>query len=66
MILCMLSKCVSGDWIRGGESTLIDVFVPGMLLHLYSAQGSISIAGECIKWLRDSLGLIPDSKSSGL
>ncbi len=29
-------------------------------------QGSIAIAGECIKWLRDNLGIIPDSKSSGL
>ena len=28
-------------------------------------QGSIGIAGECIKWLRDNLGLIPDSESSG-
>ncbi|CAF3752163.1 unnamed protein product [Rotaria sordida] len=26
--------------------------------------GSIAIAGECIKWLRDNLGLIPDSKST--
>ena len=31
-----------------------------------SKQGSIAIAGECIKWLRDNLELISDSKSSGM
>jgi len=31
---------------------------------VYALEGSIAIAGECIKWLRDNLGLIPDSKSS--
>lgn len=32
---------------------------------VYALEGSIAIAGECIKWLRDNLELIPDSKSSG-
>ncbi|CAM4903144.1 unnamed protein product [Rotaria socialis] len=31
---------------------------------VYALEGSIAIAGECIKWLRDNLGLIPDSKST--
>ncbi|CAF4288039.1 unnamed protein product [Rotaria sp. Silwood2] len=31
---------------------------------VYALEGSIAIAGECIKWLRDNLELIPDSKSS--
>ncbi|CAF0763510.1 unnamed protein product [Adineta steineri] len=31
---------------------------------VYALEGSIAIAGQCIKWLRDNLGLIPDSKST--
>ncbi|CAF1680690.1 unnamed protein product [Rotaria magnacalcarata] len=31
---------------------------------VYALEGSIAIAGECIKWLRDNLELIPDSKST--
>ncbi|CAF1105637.1 unnamed protein product [Rotaria sordida] len=31
---------------------------------VYALEGSIAIAGECIKWLRDNLELIPDSQSS--
>ncbi|CAF0850769.1 unnamed protein product [Rotaria sp. Silwood1] len=31
---------------------------------VYALEGSIAIAGECIKWLRDNLELIPDSTSS--
>ncbi|CAF0952515.1 unnamed protein product [Adineta ricciae] len=31
---------------------------------VYALEGSIAIAGECIKWLRDNLEIIPDSQST--
>ncbi|CAF1188586.1 unnamed protein product, partial [Didymodactylos carnosus] len=32
---------------------------------VYALEGSIAIAGQCIKWLRDNLEIIPDAKSTG-
>ena len=37
-----------------------------MLFHYIYLQGSVAIAGACIRWLRDNLGIIKDSAESGI
>ncbi|XP_067930826.1 glycerol kinase-like [Watersipora subatra] len=33
---------------------------------VYALQGSVAVAGDCIRWLRDNLGIISDSAESEL